>query len=305
MDTYMRLTAYGGGAADGLAAAQSEILRLEKLLSVTLPDSEIFRANGGERVAVSDETADLLSAALALCSRTDGALDITVYPVVKAWGFTTSSYAVPTDAELAELLPLVDYAAVTLSNGELRLPRGVQLDLGAVAKGYAGELAANILRENGVTSALLSLGGNVQAVGAKPDGEPWRVAVRDPERPGEYAGVLAVTDKAVVTSGGYERYFVGDDGETYRHIMNPATGKPAQSGLLSVTVVARGGTLADALSTPLFVMGLDAAIDHWREYRDFEAVFITDAHELYVTAGLEPCFETYGGYADSAVNIIR
>jgi thiamine biosynthesis lipoprotein len=307
MDTIMQLTAYGDGAAVGLADAQTAIEQLERLVSVTNADSELYRANIGDAVIVSDTTADLLETALSYCERTNGALDVTVYPVVRAWGFTTSSYQIPSDGEIAELLKYVDYSAINFNadTHELQLPQNVQIDLGAVAKGYASELAANALRSHGVTSALLSLGGNIQAVGAKPDGSAWRVAVQDPENPEEYAGILTITDKAVVTSGGYERYFIGDDGKTYWHIMNPATGYPADAGLISVTVVADSGTLADAMSTPLFVIGLDGAIEHWRQNRDFEAVFITDTHELYVTEGLELSFEPYGEYADAVVTVIR
>jgi len=206
------------------------------------------------------------------------------------------------------LLELVDYRAVTVDTGAdtVTLAReGMALSLGAVAKGYAGDLAADALRERGVTSALLSLGGNIQTVGAKPDGGAWRVAVQDPENPEQYAGAIDVADQAVVTSGGYERYFVGGDGEVYWHIMNPETGYPAKSGLISVTVAADSGALADALTTSLFVMGLDAAAAHWRAYRDFEAVFITDAHELYITEGLESRFAAMGDYARTAVTVVR
>jgi len=307
MDTIMQLSAYGDNANVGLAEAQTVIEQLERFVSVTDANSEVYRANSGDAVIVSDVTADLLKTALSYCKRTNGALDITIYPIVRAWGFTTSSYQIPSDGEIAELLKYVDYTIIDFNQDthELQLPQNVQIDLGAVAKGYASELAANSLRSHGVTSALLSLGGNVQAVGAKPDGSSWRVAVQDPENPELYAGILTMADKAVVTSGGYERYFIGDDGETYRHIMNPATGRPAESGLISVTIVADSGTLADGLSTPLFVMGLEPAIEHWRQHKDFEAVFITDAHELYITEGLEASFEPYDEYADAVVTVIR
>lgn len=309
MDTVMQLTAYGGNAAEGLASAQAAILELESLVSVTDENSEIFRVNSGSVApfAVSGITAELLETALAFCARTDGAMDVSIYPIVKAWGFTTDAYRVPSDAEIAALLPLVDYTAVDYDAAArtVRIPGGAQLDLGSIAKGYSGDLAIDAIKSVGVASALISLGGNVQTLGAKPDGSAWRVAVQNPEAPEDYAGVVEVVNKAVITSGGYERYFVGDDGEVYWHIMNPATGKPAKSGLISVTIIGESGALCDAMSTPLFVMGLDAAAGHWREYGDFEAVFITENHELYITEGLEGSFSPLGNYADTNVTVIR
>ena len=173
--------------------------------------------------------------------------------------------------------------------GTASLPDGVEVDLGSVAKGYAGDVLTGLLKANGVKSALLDLGGNIQTVGTKPDGSSWRIGVRDPEDENGYIGVVSVSDKAVVTSGGYERYFE-QDGVRYWHILDPETGAPARSGLASVTVVGDSGLLCDALSTALFVMGLDRALEHWRTYRDFEAVFVCEDGSVTVTAGLEDSF---------------
>ena len=142
------------------------------------------------------------------------------------------------------------------------------------------------MRAHGVTSALLNLGGNVQTIGSKPDGSAWRVAVRDPLNETAYAGVAEVRDKAAVTSGGYERCFTADDGQTYWHIMDPATGRPARSGLLSATVIADDGALCDALSTALFVMGAEQAERFWRNYQNFDMVLLTEDGEAIVTPDL-------------------
>ncbi|MBQ7567112.1 MAG: FAD:protein FMN transferase [Oscillospiraceae bacterium] len=288
MDTYMTVQAYG--ADDALLREAADCVNdLDARLSVTREDSEIARLNREGHVSLSPDTAALLSDALAVCERTHGALDVTVYPVVRAWGFTTGEYRVPSDAELDKLLPLVDYRAVSLDGGEVTLPQGAMIDLGSVAKGYAGDRIAALLREGGVRSALLSLGGNIQTVGHKPDGSDWRIAVRAPQGDG-YLGVAEVADKAVVTSGGYERYFVDENGETRWHIMDPATGMPAKSGLVSVTVVGDEGLTCDALSTALFTMGLDKAADFWRQSRDFEMLLLTEDGALYATPGLAACF---------------
>ena len=299
MDTYMELTVYG--SADALAAAEARIRESERLFSVTDEESGIFAVNHNGGGEVSVETAALISAALEFGARTEGALDITVYPVVRAWGFTTDAFYVPSEEELSTLLGAVDYRRVTMSGNTVSLAEGTEIDLGSVAKGYTADCLTSLLHDAGVMSALLNLGGNVQAVGSRPDGKDWRVAIRNPNGK-EYVGVLSVSDCAVVTSGGYERYFERD-GEVYHHIIDPATGYPAKSGLSSVTVVAHSGLLADALSTALYVMGLDRAIAHWKEYRDFDAVFIDDEGKLYITEGLENVFSAWS--PDAKVTVIR
>ena len=290
MDTVMNVRIYAGGSEALLDAAGDRVRELEALLSVTDPDSEIYALNRDGSAALSGDAAGLLAGALELCGRTDGALDVTIYPVLRAWGFTTGDYAVPDTDTIAGLLARVDYTQVSLDEaaGTVSLPSGMEIDLGSVAKGYTGDVLAGLLKAYGVESALLDLGGNIQAIGSKPDGSPWRIGVRDPEGDGNI-GVVTVTDKAVVTSGGYERYFE-QDGVRYWHIIDPAAGAPARSGLQSVTVVGDSGLVCDALSTALFVMGLDGALEHWRAHRDFEAVFVCEDGSVTVTAGLENGF---------------
>lgn len=290
MDTVMTLRLYAGGDEALLDAAEDRVKGLEALWSVTDENSEIYALNRDGSATLSGDAAGLLVNALELCGRTDGALDVTVYPVLRAWGFTTGEYTVPDEDAIAGLLTRVDYTQVILDEtaGTVSLPGGVEVDLGSVAKGYTGDVLAGLLKVHGVGSALLDLGGNIQTVGAKPDGTPWRIGVQDPEGDG-YVGVLTVADRAVVTSGGYERYFESD-GVRYWHIIDPATGAPARSGLQSVTIIGESGFLCDALSTALFVKGLDGALEHWRAHRDFEAVFVADDGSVTVTAGLEDSF---------------
>ena len=307
MDTVMTLTAYGTKAEEGLKTVEADLKALEGRLSVTDASSEIWRINhsGGQPVSVSEDTAGLLALALELGERTEGDLDISVYPVVKAWGFTTDQYQVPDGDELEKLLDRVDYSAVYLDGQTVTLPDGMELDLGSIAKGYAGAKAAETLRAAGVRSALLNLGGNVQTVGERPDGSPWRVGVTDPSDPETNIGVIEVlADEALVTSGGYQRYFE-EDGKTYWHILDPATGYPADSGLLSVTVIGEDGAVCDGLSTALFVMGADKASDYWRSWGGFEAVFITDSGEIMITEGLENRFTRSEKYADAPLAVVR
>lgn len=305
MDTLMELTVCGRDGEAALTACEDRVRELEGLLSVTDGGSDIYRANhsGGDPVTVSPDTADLLREALALCADTGGALDVTVYPIVKAWGFTGDAYQVPSDETIAALLENVDYRRVALSGGVLTLPAGMELDLGAVAKGYAGDSLLSLLRERGVSSAILELGGSVHALGSRPDGSPWRIAVQDPEGEG-YAGALEVRDLSVVTSGGYQRYFVGEDGEIWWHIMDPATGRPARSGAISVTVVSDSGTVCDALSTALFVMGPERSAEYWRARRDFDYVLLGEDGTAQVTEGLADSFSLLGGWAGRTLEVI-
>ena len=303
MDTMMDFTIYGeSGLID---QSESLIDSLESLVSVTDTGSELYAINQTGSGTLTGKASSLMEQALEICRRTDGALDLSIYPIVRAWGFTTGSYQVPDEAEIQALLPLVDYRKIQYdaADGDVTLPEGMEIDLGSVAKGYAGQLVAQMLREHGVQSALLNLGGNVQTVGAKPDGSPWQIGIKDPQ--GEDAMmVLSVEDQAVVTSGGYERYFE-QDGQTYWHIMDPSTGHPADSGLISVTIVGDEGVVCDGLSTALFVMGLEKAADLWAQSDDFEAVFVTASGEVYITEGLRDRFALTKQYADTPVSVIE
>ena len=303
MDTAMDFTVYGDAAL--LDEAETLIGSLEEQVSVTDEHSDIYAIDHTGSGSLSGNAAELMEQALEICRRTDGALDLSIYPIVRAWGFTTGSYQVPDEAEIQALLPLVDYRKIQYdaADGDVTLPEGMKIDLGSVAKGYAGQLVAQMLREHGVQSALLNLGGNVQTVGAKPDGSPWQIGIKDPQ--GEDAMmVLSVEDQAVVTSGGYERYFE-QDGQTYWHIMDPSTGHPADSGLISVTIVGDEGVVCDGLSTALFVMGLEKAADLWAQSGDFEAVFVTASGEVYITEGLRDHFALTERYADTPVSVIE
>ena len=250
MDTTIKFSAYGDKKV--LKGAKKVLTDLEKKVSVTDSGSEIYHINQNGSGTLTGDVSDLMQ---------------------KAWGFTTGDYQVPDESTIQSLLPMVDYTKVEFdkTTGNVTIPSGMTIDLGSIAKGYAGQQSAQYLRDNGVKSALLNLGGNVQTIGSKPDGSPWKVGIKDPNGDTPMM-VLSITDQAVITSGGYERYFE-QDGHTYWHIMDPATGHPADSGLCSVTIVGDDGGTCDALSTSLFVMGLEKAADFWGKSNDFEAVF--------------------------------
>ena len=298
MDTIMDLTAYAKNDSV-LDEAEKKIEEIDKTLRRGSQDSEIYAINNNKETKLSDETAYIMETALNIGSKTNGAFDITIAPVMDLWGFYNQKFYVPTDDEIQNALKTVDYRKVSIKDKIITKPDETQVDLGGIAKGYTSDTIMKLLKDDGVTSAIISLGGNVQTLGTKPDGSPWKVAVQDPFDQNKYVGGVKVVDKAVITSGGYQRYFV-KDGITYEHIVDPKTGKPAKSGLSSVTIVTDNGIEGDGLSTALFVMGLDKATEYWRENQDFEAVLITDDNQIYITDGLKDSY-----FSDRDYNIIE
>lgn len=299
MDTVMTFQTYGKAAEDVLVSASAEVRRLEDLLSRTDPESAVSRVNsaGGAPVEAGAELSALLETAAEYSRMTGGAFDITLAPVSSAWGFTTDSYRVPSQAELDALLAHAGMEHVHVSGDTVALDSGTQIDLGAIAKGYAADRVLDLYRQAGLERGWAALGGNVAALGCRPDGEPWEIGIQDPAQPDDgnaYAGLLYLEDACAVTSGSYQRYFE-QDGRRYHHILDPATGAPADSGLLSVTVVADAeegsGAMCDALSTALFVMGEEQALDFWRTGGlDFQLVLVTEDGRVVTTAGLEGRF---------------
>ena len=286
MDTVMQLRAYGPEAEAALSQAEAEIYRLEGALSCRDEHAALARLNKAGGGTADAETAALLQTALTLCEKTGGAYDPALGALSQAWGFSTGAYRVPEQDALAEAMQESGAGLVQLDGTSVKLTNGAQLDLGGIAKGYAAGRVRAILQDAGVTSAIISLGGNVAAVGTKPDGSAWTVGLQDPDNPEAYFGTVSIEDACVVTSGAYQRYFE-ENGVRYHHILDPVTGCPAESGLKSVSVVAKDDTLADALSTALFVMGLDAGAEFQkRSGLSFEAVFVTDDNTVWIPPGL-------------------
>ena len=303
MDTYMTVTAYGPNAETAVDQAKQEIERLDALLSTGEETSEVAQINANGGGPLSEDTTYLLERSLELYDSTNGVFDIAIYPIMDAWGFTTGNYTVPSDETIENLLSLTDANDIIYDKDKLSISfakDGMKIDFGGIAKGYTSGRIADIYRECGVTSGLINLGGNVQVVGTKTDGSKWRVAVQSPEAEDDYLGILSTADRAVITSGGYERYFE-QDGVKYHHIIDPSTGHPANNGLVSVTIVSADGTLADGLSTSLFIMGKDKAAEYWRTHSDeFDTILEDEDGILYVTEGIADDFTS-----DHETNIIR
>ena len=215
--------------------------------------------------------------------------------MLKEWGFTTGEYQIPKTEAISRILGNTGFERVQLSGNTITVPDGFQIDLGALAKGFTSDKIMDIMRKNNVSSAIVSLGGNVQAVGTKPDGSQWKVAVRDPFAPDTDMCVVEIGSKAVITSGNYERFFTGSDGKNYWHILDPSDGFPADNGLVSVTVIGDSGLKCDALSTALFVLGDGKAQDYWDANQGFDMILVTDDKRIVCTDGIADSFTNMSG----------
>lgn len=293
MDTIMTLTAYGDKRDAGLAAAKSVIQSMDGILDPELETSITYAINHaeGKNVSITGQMAKMLSCAQEVYKRSDGAFDPSLYPLIKLWGFVDSRYYVPTMTEISEALGKRAFGQMALtsfpSSGSYAVcfPAGTEISFASIAKGCAAENAVSAMRQAGVTSGIISLGGNVQTLGQKPDGSDWTIAIQDPNNTSSYLGVLNVGETAVVTSGGYQRFFTSN-GKTYQHILNPKTGMPVTNSLLSVTIVCQDGTMADCLSTAMYILGVNNALNYWRAHDGFEMVMVTNDNQVICTSGL-------------------
>lgn len=305
MDTVMEVAAYGEHAEQAVKSTEKRIEELENRLSRTKADSLVSGLNrDGSIRHLTYDYWNLIARAKEYRGATNGAFDITIAPVMDAWGFTGDSFRVPERSELDELLKYVNSDEIQIQEEpaySVTLGEGQAIDLGGIAKGYTSDLVEQTFRANGIESGKISLGGNVFVLGGKPDGSDWRVGIKDPRNESGLAAILSLRDAYAITSGGYERYFE-ENGKTYHHIIDPSTGYPADSGLLSVTVVAAdngpdwagagNGAMCDAFSTALFVMGEEQALDFWRNGGyDFDLVLVTEDGRVVITAGLADRFE--------------
>lgn len=285
MNTFMSLRSYGANAEKGNKAAEEEILRIEKLISATDPDSTVYKINNSDNeVTLQEDLVFLLNYSIDRCFETDFAFNTFLYPVTKRWGFTTGNYTVPAAQEISELLPLCNWEE---GKDQLnKLSSGKAIDFGAVGKGFAGDKAIEVLKQNGVTSALLDLGGNIQLLGSKPDGTDFKIGLKNP-RGGEVPVAISLSDCAVITSGGYERYFTADDGNSYIHIFDGRTGYPVKTNILSTTIISKKGLEGDFLSTASFILGKEWLTDYWNSHnRSFDFVILYEDNSITYSQGL-------------------
>jgi thiamine biosynthesis lipoprotein len=300
LGTTVTIRIYEGAEEAIFERAFDRVTEIEERMSTSTADYqstellEVNRAAGENPVEVSEDTFYVVQRGLEYSRMTDGAFDITIGPLVDLWGIGTEYAAVPEEQEIDELLPKVDYTRVELDPEKrtIYLPEpGMGLDVGGIAKGYAAEEVARILREEGIEHALLDFGGNILAMGKKPDGSMWKIGIQNPQQQrGDFLGIVEDEAMTVVTSGDYERYFEKEE-VRYHHIIDPRTGYPARTGLSSVTIVSEDSTEADALSTAAYVMGIEKGAKLIEELDGIEAAFVTKERGVYMTSGMPSRFE--------------
>jgi thiamine biosynthesis lipoprotein len=308
MGTVMAYRIYGANAQACLTAVSAEIERLEKLFSRFNPDSEVSRINrsaGWRCEAVSFTTLQMLRQTLDICAECPGYFDPTIGPLVALWNIGRESFAVPEAAAIWQALSLVDYRSLVLDpvRGTAGLRKsGQSLDLGGIGKGFAADQVMDIFQEYGIRSAYANLGGNVVAWGGRPDGLSWQVGIQHPRMENALIGVVAVQNQVVVTSGDYQRFGCDRQGRRFHHILNPASGYPADSDLLSATVVAENGMPADAYATSLFMAGIEGAARMLHEHPEIEAVLMDHDWLAYATKGLAQRFRPAEGIRVSVLD---
>lgn len=295
MDTYMEVDAYGDNGEKAVAKAEKEVNKLDSILSTGKSTSEISKLNKNKKQDVSNDTMSLIKESVIISKETTGAFNPTIYPLMELWGFTTKNYYVPKENEIKPLLNHMDIDNIKIDESKNEVSfkdNKMKIDLGAIAKGYTSSKIIDIFKDNNIKSGMVTLGGNVQVLGKKPDGSLWKVGIQNPISESEYLGVLQASNKAVITSGGYERNFT-KNGKTYHHILDPSNGYPANNGLTSVTIISSDGTLADALSTSLFVMGKDKAIDFYKKSNyNFDFILYTSNDKLIISEGIKDTFSS-------------
>ena len=304
MGSYVQQTLYGTGAEEAASETASAVTELENLISWRVADSDMEKLNtaaGTEWLELDARTIRVLEEALFVAQASGGAYDPTILPVSALWNFDAEEPTLPEDSQIQELLPSIGYEFLrinTQDNTASLRNHGNGVDLGGVGKGAACDTALEIYEDAGLTGGVVAVGGSIGLYGSKPDGAPWRVAVRDPE--GESTdglGVLNLEACCVSTSGSYEKTFT-QDGVTYHHLLDPKTGYPAETGLLSVTVVHENGAVSDALATACFVLGLEDSLPVLKEMGAVGAVFVDENHHVTVAGELD--FElTADGYTVS------
>ena len=301
MGTVMTHKAFGLHAKSSLAAVCREVARIEGLLSCFLLDSEISRVNGSAgttSVQVSRETYDLLSQAVEFSRCFSGYLDVTIAPLVALWSTAKASSAQPDEPSIKQVLPLVNHRDLILDPWERTagLRNGGQsVDLGGMGKGFAGDRIVNIFKRFGISSAYSNLGGNVVTMGTRPDGRPWQIGIQHPRQENSLIGSVSVVNQTVVTSGDYQRCFTDSQGKRHHHILDPTTGHPAESGLISVSIVTDKSVAADSLSTIVFVAGMEKGIEFLRGIPKTEAILVGSDLQVCVTQGLRNRFQAADG----------
>ena len=304
MDTVITLRASGKNAKAAVDESIDRLKELDKMASATYPDSDIAKINlaaGDTAVTVHPEIVKMVQTSIQFSKLTEGSFDITVGPLINLWGIGTDKQCVPKDADIKEKLAFVGYDRIELDEkaGTIRLKdKGMAIDLGAVAKGYATDEVLAIYQKHQIKDGLISLGSStVYALGKNKSGDAWTIGIVNPrdENSDNYLGIIRLSNEAISTSGDYERYFI-QDGKRYHHILDPKTGYPADSGVMSTTLIVSDktkdkGMISDILSTAVFILGKDKGLELMQKMDGVSGEITTTDKKLYTTPGFDKRIE--------------
>jgi len=296
LGTVCTITLYDNSDVEVIDKAFARLTELENILSINKTGTELDAVNnmaGISPVKVSNDTLQVVMKGLEYSKLSNGSLDITIGPLVKLWGIGTENARLPSQTEIDEKKALINYNLVDIDETKNTIflkNSDMIIDLGAIAKGYAADEVVKLLKDNGVSSAIIDLGGNIFVLGKKQDGAPWKVGVQNPEKSGsDTIGFITTSDKSIVTSGVYERYFEFE-GKSYHHILNPETGYPYEKDVLGVSIVSDTSIDGDSLSTTLFALGVDEGLKLIESLDGVNAIFITRDHNLHLSSGFKDIF---------------
>lgn len=292
MDTIIEITAYGPNSEDAVKAAFKEFARLHEITNNFDDNSQvsmISRMSGKQKVAVDPDLIKMLKRGNELSELVGGTFDVSIGPLTDLWGIGRKGDFVPTDEEINKVLPLVNYHLVDVDedNNTVYLQKtGMKLDLGGIAKGYATDKAIEILKAQGITSALVNAGGDIRVIGNKPDGTPWRIGVQHPRNSDGIIAKMPLTDWDTMESSGDYQRFITKEGIRYSHILDPRTGKQPRS-VTSVTMVMNNSTDGDVLSTALFIVGVEQGLEILKSFPGVEAIWVTTDGKVVTSPGLQ------------------
>jgi FAD:protein FMN transferase len=297
MGTVVTVKIYDKGKEAVLEPAFERIQTLANQITVNEAGSEIDSINadaGIQPVKVSNDIYELMDAGNDYSIKSNGSFDISIGPLTDLWRIGFPDARKPAQSEIDAVLPLIDYKQIELNKKEQTVflkKKGMQLDLGAIAKGFITDQVAEVLKENDVTTAIIDLGGNIYVMGNNPSGKDWTVGIQDPFAPrGETIGVISESNKSVVTSGIYERV-LEVDGKSYHHLLNPVDGYPFNNDLAGVTIISDKSVDGDGLSTSVFSKGIEGGLDFIEQFKGTEAIFISTDKKVYITSGLKDNFK--------------
>ncbi len=297
LGTLIQLKVFGENAKVAISESIKRLLEIDDKMSVFKEDSEVALINrnaGGEYQEISEDTYYVVETSLKYSNMSKGAFDPTIRPLVDVWRIGRENQRVPSKKELEKAMELINYNDISIDKAEktVRLDKKNQaIDLGAVAKGFAADEVRDILIENKIKSAIIDLGGNIFALGNKQNGMAWNIGIQNPLADcGEYIGVTSVSNKSVVTSGNYERFFTVN-GKKYHHILDSRTGYPSENGVISATIISDNSIDGDALATCAYVMGLEIGYKLIESLEGVDAIFITEDKRVFTTSGIKNNFK--------------